>query len=93
MTERILPLLLHKNCDAFNFDNCSFEMQNEKETCGRISVRRDFNILHSYTLECSYAGTMRGKFRNHHFTIPHLKKLGNDFMSGLFMLTSDKKAV
>lgn len=72
MTERILPLLFHKQCDAFNFDNCNFEVQLDKDSCARIAVRREFNILYSYTLECSYAGTMRGKYRNHHFTLQHL---------------------
>ena len=36
---------------------------------------------------------MRGKFRNHHFTIPHLQKLGGDFMGAIFSLTAEKKQV
>ena len=68
-------------------------MQPDKENCARIAVRNEFDILYSFTLECSYAGTMRGKFRNNHFTIPHLRKLGADFCCALFTLTSDKKAV
>lgn len=93
MTERILPLLFHKQCDAFNFDNCNFELPADKDSCARVAVRKEFKVLQSYTLETSYAGTMRGKYRNHHFTIPHLKKIGGDFICAIFTLTAEKKAV
>lgn len=93
MTERILPLIFHKQCDSFNFDNCSFEVPKDKDSCARIAVRREFEILYSYTLECSYAGSMRGKNRNNHFSILHLKKLGGDFLSAIFTLTGEQKTV
>ena len=93
MKERILPLILHKNCESFNFDNCNFELKMEKDSCARVAVRLEYNIMNSFTLECSYAGTSRGKYRNHHFTIPYLKKLGGDFVQGIFLMTSDKKIV
>ena len=93
LKERILPLILHKSCDAFSYDHCSFVVQNDKETCARIALRQSFDILNSYTLECSYAGTMRGKFRGHHFTIQHLRRLGHEFVKGLFIMTAEKKEV
>ena len=58
-----------------------------------MTVHNEFNVLHSYTLECSYAGTMRGKHRGHHFSIQHLKKLGADLVCAVYTLTADKDAV
>lgn len=39
LKERILPLILHKSCDAFSFDHCSFEVQSDKDGCARIALR------------------------------------------------------
>lgn len=93
LKERILPLILHKSCDAFSFDHCSFEVQSDKDGCARIALRQAYDILNSYTLECSYAGTMRGKYKGNHFTIQHLKRLGHEFARGLFVMTAEKKEV
>lgn len=36
---------------------------------------------------------MRGKYKGNHFTIQHLKRLGNEFAAGLFIMTAEKKEV
>lgn len=84
MKERIFPLIFHKNCDNFFYDNCSFDMENSKASTGRITVRNEFGILHSFTLETSVCGPHRGNLKEHHFTIPALKQLGEEFCKALY---------
>ena len=39
MKERIFPLLFHKYTDCFNYDDCKFDINTEKDGCGRIAVK------------------------------------------------------
>lgn len=53
---RILPLLCcHKN-PIYSFAGCSFRIEKAKESTGRVVVFREFNIMNSFTLECSFHG-------------------------------------
>ena len=53
---RILPLLCcHKN-SSYNFAGCSFKIEKCKETTARIVLFREYNIMNSFTLECSFFG-------------------------------------
>jgi hypothetical protein len=53
---RILPLLCcHKN-SSYNFAVCSFKIEKCKETTARIVLFREYNIMNSFTLECSFFG-------------------------------------
>jgi murein tripeptide amidase MpaA len=53
---RVLPLLCcHKN-SSFSFGGCSFRIEKVKEATGRVVVFREFNIMNSFTLECSFHG-------------------------------------
>ena len=40
MKERIFPLIFHKFTDFFNYDDCKFDISNDKDGCGRIAVRK-----------------------------------------------------
>lgn len=44
---------------------------------------REFNILNSYTLECSFCGPTSGLYKDCHFTITLLKDLGKMFCGSL----------
>ena len=83
MKERIFSLMFHKNCEDFFYDNCTFDIQPNKTSTGRVAVRTEFGILHSYTLECSVSGPARGRLKGYHFTISALKQLGHDFCKTL----------
>ncbi len=72
MKERVFPLIYHKICESFNFDGCKFDIDPKKSTTARIAVWKEFNILNSFTLECSVPGPSRGKYKGYHFTIPIL---------------------
>jgi hypothetical protein len=57
---RIIPLLCcHKN-PVFSFSGCSFRIEKCKESTGRVVVFREFSIMNSFTLECSFHGTNNG---------------------------------
>jgi hypothetical protein len=60
---RILPLLCCHRNPSFSFAGCSFKIEKSKESTGRVVVFRDFNIMNSFTLECSFHGkkTAEGK--------------------------------
>ncbi|CAF1426553.1 unnamed protein product [Adineta ricciae] len=57
--------LISLNSPHFDYDNCNFTIKNmymkdrreglSKEGSGRVALNKHFGILHSYTLECSYA--------------------------------------
>ena len=65
-TDNVLfPKLISLNSPHFDFDNCNFTIKNmymkdkreglSKEGSGRVALSKHFGLLHSYTLECSYA--------------------------------------
>jgi hypothetical protein len=52
-------LCCHKN-PVFSFSGCSFRIEKCKESTGRVVVFKEFNIMNSFTLECSFHGTNAG---------------------------------
>ena len=44
-------------CPIFNIRDCKFAMEREKETTARIVLFKEFGILNSYTLECTFFGS------------------------------------
>lgn len=40
---------------------------------------REFNLINSFTLECSFCGPTNGKYKDSHFSIGILKDLGKMF--------------
>lgn len=48
--------LLQLHCESFDEDQCSFEVEKERESTLRIVGWRHLSVKHSYTLECSLAG-------------------------------------
>jgi len=51
-----MPLLCCHRNQSFSFGGCSFKIEKAKESTGRVVVFRDFNIMNSFTLECSFHG-------------------------------------
>ena len=45
----------HKN-PLYKFKECRFRIEKSKESTARVVVFRDFNIMNSFTLECSFFG-------------------------------------
>jgi len=49
----------------FRFKDCRFRIERCKESCGRVVVHREFNIMNSFTLECSFFGKELDPSANH----------------------------
>ena len=60
--ERIFPFLLEKSCDFFNFVDCSFQVQKQKESTARVVGWKEMGIINCFTLEASFCGADIGKY-------------------------------
>jgi cytosolic carboxypeptidase protein 2/3 len=60
----------------FSFEDCCFAIQKSKETCGRIVMWKEFNLINSFTLEVSFLGTNKGITAGTHFNTTQLKMIG-----------------
>jgi hypothetical protein len=54
---------------------------------------REFNLINSFTLECSFCGPTNGIYKDCHFTIPMLKDLGKQFCLTLIDYASSEAKV
>ena len=52
-----VPESVNSICPIFSLKDCKFAMEKEKETTARIVLFREFGILNSYTLECTFYGS------------------------------------
>lgn len=62
LKERIFPMMFSKKNCQFGFKDCNFNMNKEKESTARVVVWKEFNIINSFTLECSFLGPDGGVF-------------------------------
>ena len=82
--------MLAKNCEDFCYYNCLFGVHKSKESTGRAVVWREFNIVNSYTLECSFCGPTQGSNKDCHFNIQSLIKLGHTFAETILEFSNPK---
>ena len=61
--------MFSENCENFSFEDCAFMVHKSKESCGRIVMWREFNLVNSYTCEASFCGPTRGIHNGCHFNI------------------------
>ena len=52
-----VPEAVHQVCPIFNYKDCKFAMEKDKETTARIVLFKEFGILNSYTLETTFFGS------------------------------------
>jgi hypothetical protein len=83
LQERMFPHLLSRACAPFSFDDCSFKMQQAKRSTARIVCRSEFNLLNSFTLEVSLAGTNLSVEQPYHFNVADYHALGANFVDAL----------
>ena len=67
----------------FSFEDCCFAIQKSKETCGRVVMWREFNLINSFTLECSFMGASKGFNAGLHFNATNLQTIGRIFCKTL----------
>lgn len=76
LLEQVFPLMLHKNAsDQFSFEDCEFNVQNNKSGTGRVVVWV-LGITNSFTLEASFAGTTLKGPNGTLFSTKDYEKLG-----------------
>lgn len=54
---------------------------------------KEFNLINSFTLECSFCGPTNGLYKDCHFTITLLKDLGKIFCLSLADYASNESKV
>ena len=83
-------MLFNDNFDYFNFEDCSFAVHKAKESCARVVMWREFNLINSFTLESSFCGPTRGCYRGYHFTSTMFETMGRMFCKSLVDYTVDE---
>lgn len=73
---KIFPLLLSKQFDYFNFQDCSFSMPQSKAASARIAMFHKLRIPFVFTLEASFAGANMGELAGMHFSLKDLSMVG-----------------
>ncbi|KAF8764234.1 cytosolic carboxypeptidase 1-like isoform X3 [Argiope bruennichi] len=73
---KILPILMDEMAPTFSLEDCDFTIERCRESTGRVTVWRQFDVALSYTLECSYGGCSQGKYAGYHMGIPQLEDTG-----------------
>lgn len=59
-TEKIFPRMISYLTDAFSWGNCVFSFPKERKSASRIVMRKEFNIIQSFTIESSFGGIASG---------------------------------
>ena len=93
LKERIFPYLFSKNIEHFSFQNCNFVVQKARESTARVVMWKEFNLINSFTLECSFCGPTSGPYKDCHFTIGLLKDMGKQFCLTLIDYASSEAKV
>jgi len=60
--------LFSKTFDSFSMNDSSFLIHKVKESTGRVVMFKEFNIMNSFTLECSLCGPSIGLRKDYHYT-------------------------
>lgn len=83
LKERIFPLLFSRRCIEFSFEESDFNVYKVKESTARVVLWKEYSLLNSFTLECSFCGPSAGPYKDSHFSIPMLLDLGRKFCQTL----------
>lgn len=73
-------MIMGKNCDTFSFNDCSFTVQKDRESCARIAIWKDIDLTNSFTLEISFLGSDFGKYECFHYNPKIFYLMGEGFL-------------
>jgi hypothetical protein len=97
LKEKIFPFLYSKRSQNFSMPNCNFNIQKSREATARVVMWKEFHLINSFTLECSFCGPSmtdnKNPFNDCHFNISLLKELGRDFCKTLLDYARDENKV
>ena len=58
---RVVPYLFSQKNKIFNFADCKFANEKDKESTARIVMFKELNVLNSYTLETTFYSPLNPK--------------------------------
>ena len=61
---RVFPYIMSKLCDFFSFEQSRFSMSKYKESTARIAMFNEIGIPNIFTMEASFCGADRGKYKD-----------------------------
>jgi len=76
--------MLSKQFDYFNFNDCTFQRQKNKESTARIAMYDKLKIPFVFTLEASFAGASKGKLAGKHFSIGDMQNVGKHVLFAIW---------
>ena len=76
---RIIPKIVSEISEMFRYYSCKFKLEKYKESCARIALWRDFNILNTFTIESSVFGYLSKDRQTIPFTGELLSSFGKEF--------------
>ena len=82
---RVFPYIMSKLCDFFSFEQSRFSMSKYKESTARIAMFNELGIPNIFTMEASFCGADRGKFKDQHFTTEYLMLAGRRLLESLIV--------
>ncbi|ORX76497.1 hypothetical protein BCR32DRAFT_284114 [Anaeromyces robustus] len=78
--ERVFPYIFSThNKDYVFYNRCHFNIEKIKEGTGRITMKKKYNVLKSYTMETSICGSDLTSTKGFHYSIKELGKIGKSF--------------
>jgi len=84
--EKLFPRLFALVCNEFSWENCTFSFPKDRKGAGRIVVRKELGVVHSFTLETSFGGIKSGPDAGFLFDVPLWEKVGVKCVEAIYHL-------
>lgn len=81
--ELIFPMFMQRNCEVFSMKDSLFQIQKDRESCARIALFKEFNIINSFTMEISFLGSNFGKYESFHFNKKLFMHMSEGFLQSI----------
>ena len=76
---------MSKLCDYFSFEQSRFSMSRTKDGTARVAMFKELNIPNIFTMEASFCGADKGKYKDQHFTTDYLMMAGQRLLESLIV--------
>jgi hypothetical protein len=76
---------MSKLCDYFSFEQSRFSTSRTKDGTARVAMFKELNIPNIFTMEASFCGADKGKYKDQHFTTDYLMLAGQRLLESLIV--------
>ena len=94
---RMIPYMLGQRNKLFQFNDCKFANEKEKESTARLVMFREFSIINSYTLESTFYAPYNNHFKKkkdvdveNHVKADDLVQVGSDLCLTIYQIMQSK---